>query len=555
MKKISPESKGIGVGLRTNHFPYITKNWPKMDWFEAVTENFMDTGGRPLAILEKVRAHYPIALHGTSLSIGSTDPLRPHYMKNYKALVERIDPFLVSDHLCWTCVEKEELHDLLPLPFTEEALKHVVEKVEKVQNFLGRQMILENVSSYITYKHSVIPEWEFLREVARRSGCGILLDINNVYVNSFNQKFDPLDFLKGIPGSKVRQFHLSGHTDMGKFLFDTHTGEIIDPVWKLYEKALELYGPVSTLIEWDTDIPEFSELNDRAVKARKIYNRFKNSRQDKAPAKPVKFPRHSSPFSLPELERRLKSWIKFEKKRPDLNLNEQAGDPGHERMHVYSGGYKARVYSSISDTYEAVLKVVGEDLFSDLSNEYAAKYPSKHYNLNYVGKFFPEFLKKHKILKKYPFLTELAELEWAMVGVFDAYGKDPFETASLAGLSMEDWAKVKFSFQDHIFSFRADWPVLDIWKARGSDAPAPKIKKKRQDILLFRVGTEVHTRVMAAAEHDLLNALRKGLSLGRACAKIRISDKDSALIKDWFQFWVSAGLITGCKLPRSLQTV
>ncbi len=240
MKKISPKSKGVGVGLRTNHFPYITKNWPKMDWFEAVTENFMDTGGRPLAILEKVRAHYPIALHGTSLSIGSTDPLRPHYMKNYKALVERIDPFLVSDHLCWTCVEKEELHDLLPLPFTEEALKHVVEKVEKVQNFLGRQMILENVSSYITYKHSVIPEWEFLREVARRSGCGILLDINNVYVNSFNQKFDPMDFLKGIPGSKVRQFHLAGHTDMGKFLFDTHTGEIIDPVWKLYEKALEL---------------------------------------------------------------------------------------------------------------------------------------------------------------------------------------------------------------------------------------------------------------------------------------------------------------------------
>ena len=169
MKKISPISKGIGVGLRTQHFPDITVNWPQMDWFEAVTENFMDSGGRPLSILEKVRAHYPVALHGTSLSIGSSDPLRPHYMKNFKALVERIDPFLVSDHLCWTSVEQEELHDLLPLPFTEEALNYVAEKVGQVQDFLGRQIILENVSSYVTYKHSVMSEWEFLRELDRKS--------------------------------------------------------------------------------------------------------------------------------------------------------------------------------------------------------------------------------------------------------------------------------------------------------------------------------------------------------------------------------------------------
>src|SRR3989338_98791 len=211
-------SKGIGLGLRSQHYPVITSEWPKVDWFEAISENYMDTGGRPLHILEQVVAHYPIGLHGTALSIGSTDPMNHHYLKRLKQLIQRIDPFIVSDHLGWSGTEGEQLHDLLPLPFTEEAVRHVVSRVKQVQEFLGRPILLENVSTYVTFRHSTMTEWEFLTEAAKRSGCGILLDVNNIYVNSVNHKFDPLEYIKAVPGSRVGQIHLAGHTDRGDFL-------------------------------------------------------------------------------------------------------------------------------------------------------------------------------------------------------------------------------------------------------------------------------------------------------------------------------------------------
>ena len=272
MPQISWPKLGCGVGLRTEHYESILRDWPRVDWYEAITENFMDSGGRPLYVLEEVRKHCPVALHGVSLSIGSVDSLNKQYLERLKNLVNRIDPAIVSDHLCWTGVDGEQLHDLLPLPYTEEALRHVSDRVHQVQDFLGRRILLENVSTYITYKHSTIPEWEFLTQIAKKSGCGILLDLNNVYVNAFNHKFDPMEFLNGIPGERVGQFHLAGHTDMGKFLFDTHSAPVIHPVWEMYREALRRYGPVSTLIEWDEDIPEFPRLFEELEKAREIFN-------------------------------------------------------------------------------------------------------------------------------------------------------------------------------------------------------------------------------------------------------------------------------------------
>jgi len=264
-------SLGCGVGLRSEHYDVISREWPRMDWFEAISENFMDSGGRPLHILEEIRRRYPVALHGVSLSIGSTDPLDQGYLKCLKALADRIDPAIVSDHLCWTGVEGENLHDLLPLPFTEEAIRHVAGRVQQVQEFLGRRILLENVSTYVTYKHSMMPEWEFLTAVAERSGCGILLDLNNIYVNAYNHQFDPSDYLRHIPGELVGQFHLAGHTDMGAYLFDTHSRPVIDQVWALYREALARWGAVTTLIEWDEDIPPFARLAEEAEEARAIY--------------------------------------------------------------------------------------------------------------------------------------------------------------------------------------------------------------------------------------------------------------------------------------------
>ncbi len=302
---------GCGVGLRTEHYDVITSEWsphlaaspkarpggqtdrctapplseprqvggwPAVDWFEAISENFMDSGGRPLHVLEQVRARYPVALHGVSLSIGSVDPLNQQYLTRLKALADRIGPAIVSDHLCWTGVEQENLHDLLPLPFTEEALSHIASRVQQVQEFLGRRILLENVSTYVTYQHSTMPEWEFLTQVAQRSGCGILLDLNNIYVNAYNHQFDPYEFLRNIPGELVGQFHLAGHTDMGSYLFDTHSRPVIDEVWALYREALTRWGPVTTLIEWDEDIPPFSYLAEEAAKARAICTEIVNQK-------------------------------------------------------------------------------------------------------------------------------------------------------------------------------------------------------------------------------------------------------------------------------------
>jgi len=242
-----------------------------MDWFEAISENFMDSGGRPLQILEAIRTRYPVALHGVALSIGSTDPLDARYLERLKVLVDRIEPAAVSDHLCWSGVEGDHLHDLLPLPCTEEAVRHVAERVQQVQSVLGRRILLENISTYVAYEHSTMPEWEFLTAVAERSGCGILLDLNNVYVNAYNHEFDPSAYLTHIPGDLVGQFHLAGHTDCGTYLFDTHSAQVTEAVWALYVEALRRWGPVSTMIEWDEDIPSFARLAEEAEKARGIY--------------------------------------------------------------------------------------------------------------------------------------------------------------------------------------------------------------------------------------------------------------------------------------------
>jgi len=262
---------GCGVGLRSEHYDVVTHEWPKMDWFEALSENYMDSEGKPIHILEQVRSRYPIALHGVSLSIGSVDPLNQRYLDRLKALVKRIDPFIVSDHLCWTGVDGENLHDLLPLPFTQESLQHIAHRVQQVQEHIGHQILLENVSTYMTFKHSTMSEWEFLKAVAQRSGCGILLDLNNIYVNAYNHQFDSYEYLRNIPGELIGQFHLAGHTDMGGYLFDTHSRPVIDQVWDMYRFALKQWGPVSTLLEWDEDIPEFERLSEEADKARAIY--------------------------------------------------------------------------------------------------------------------------------------------------------------------------------------------------------------------------------------------------------------------------------------------
>lgn len=259
---------GYGIGLRRSHYKVILEERPVADWFEIISENFMVAGGRPLEVLEQVRSNYPVVMHGVSLSIGSADPLNKTYLRDLAALAQRIEPAWISDHLCWTGVDGKNLHDLLPLPYTEETVKHCAARIQQVEDILGRRILLENISSYLQYRCSRMSEAEFVGALAEAADCALLLDLNNIYVNSVNHHFDPRRYLDALPAGRVAQFHLAGFRDCGSYLLDTHDHPVSDPVWELYDHAVRRFGALSTLIEWDDRIPPFVELAGVATIAR-----------------------------------------------------------------------------------------------------------------------------------------------------------------------------------------------------------------------------------------------------------------------------------------------
>ena len=270
----SPTDKpylGFGLGLRSEHHENILEQRPKqIDWLEIISENYMVDGGKPLYYLDAIRELYPMVMHGVSMSLGSTDPLNRDYLKRLKTLIKRVEPIWFSDHLCWTGVDQKNMHDLLPLPYTEEAINHLADRISEVQDFMGRQMLIENLSSYITYSSDAMTEWEFLSAIAEKADCYLLLDVNNIYVSSFNHQFDPIEYLDGIPPARVWQHHLAGHSNEGNLIIDTHDADIIDPVWAVYEEAARRLGPVSTMIERDGNIPALSSLISELEQARQI---------------------------------------------------------------------------------------------------------------------------------------------------------------------------------------------------------------------------------------------------------------------------------------------
>ena len=270
-----PELRGrLGLGLRSVHFETILARPADDLWFEAISENFMDSGGRPRAVLRAVAERYPVALHGVSLSIGSTDALDRAYLTSLKRLAAEVRPAWVSDHLCWTGVNGHNSHDLLPMPLTEGSLTHVADRVMAVQDFLGRPLILENPSTYLEFSASMMPEQEFLSRLAERTGCGLLLDVNNVHVSCFNHALDPLAYIDALPADHIVQMHLAGPSDCGTHLIDTHDAPVPDAVWPLYARAWERCGPVATLLEWDAKIPPFAELLAELAKARTVRERM-----------------------------------------------------------------------------------------------------------------------------------------------------------------------------------------------------------------------------------------------------------------------------------------
>jgi uncharacterized protein len=265
-----PPYLGFGLGLRPQHYTDILEGDPPIDWFEVISENYMVPGGQPLKMLDRIRARYPIVMHGVSLSIASTAPFNEDYLRDLKALAERAEPKFISDHLCWTGVHGVNLHDLLPIPYTEEALDHVASRVQHVQDYLGQAIALENVSSYVQFTHSEMSEWEFITELTKRTGCWLVFDVNNVFVSAFNHDFDAHEFIMNVPSDRIVQFHLAGHEHNMSHIVDTHDALVCDEVWDLYRTAIRRFGPVSTIIERDDNIPPLAEMVDELGKARAL---------------------------------------------------------------------------------------------------------------------------------------------------------------------------------------------------------------------------------------------------------------------------------------------
>jgi uncharacterized protein (UPF0276 family) len=278
---------GIGVGLRVPHYRHVLEKRPHMDFFEVISENFMVEGGKPLYHLDRALETYRIVQHGVSLSIGAPTPPRREYLDALKRLVDRTKTPWLSDHFCWSDTPGVNLHDLLPLPYTDEAVALVVERAKRVQDHVGVRLALENTSSYLTYSSSTMPEWEFISRIAEGADIGLMFDVNNVYVSAYNHGFDPYEFVRNIPHDRIVQIHLAGHTNLGKYIIDTHSGHVIDPVWDLYRETIELSGAVSTIIEWDDEIPDFAVLAGEAEKARGVRDSALRTRAERAAGHPV----------------------------------------------------------------------------------------------------------------------------------------------------------------------------------------------------------------------------------------------------------------------------
>jgi len=268
MKQIKPV--GAGIGLRSQHYAYILKNKPEVPWFEALTENYMGEGGMPLYYLEKIRQDYPITFHGVGMSLGSVDPLNMDYMKTLKYMIKRYQPLHISDHLSWVSFQKHYAHELLPFPYNEQTLQHLSDKISSAQDYLGQEILVENPSSYMNFKHSEINEWDFINQLAKQTGCKILLDVNNIYVSAFNTGLNAEDYIQNIDKQNISEIHLAGFEDRGSHLYDTHGKEVSQAVWLLYQKLIKLGGAIPSLIEWDSHIPEFSVLLEEVHKAQEI---------------------------------------------------------------------------------------------------------------------------------------------------------------------------------------------------------------------------------------------------------------------------------------------
>lgn len=538
---------GFGMGLRTKHYPDILDKWPEVDWFEVISENFMETDGRPRRILERVREHYPIVMHGVGLSIGSSDTIDMAYLQKLKALAEWLKPAWVSDHVCWTGINKVNSHDLLPMPYTEESLALIVDNIKRVQDYLGRTILLENPSTYLEFKASHIPEWEFIARMAEEADCGLLLDVNNVYVSCYNHRLDPKTYLDAIPTDRVVQIHLAGHENHGTHIVDTHSDHVVDRVWDLYSYAISRIGAVSTMVEWDENIPEFSVLKAEVEKAKAFAGRpitlqpeHNHNQREEHGASTIK----GYVNLLGAMQEAILS-ADMEKAKPEQWIRAKKDFAPDAQLNVYVKGYRYRLFDIVSEDYNATRYRLGDETMDRLLRSFVEETPSNYYNLSRYAQRFPDYIRDVVA----PDVYELARLEGILTEVFDEPETLPLSAEALSALDPEAFFTQKLPLRKACRLSTMDYATNAFYSAFHQEEKPKPSEKGEYFLAVFRHEDSVWRMELEKEEYQLLGYLKEGYSIGDALEKYLESDSVTnpegiiTNLQQWLARWVRNGLL------------
>jgi uncharacterized protein (UPF0276 family) len=533
---------GFGLGLRAKHMPHILEHKPAVDWFEIISENYMDTGGKPRRNITRVAEHYPIVMHGVSLSIGTVDPLNSEYLSKLKRLIDEVNPAWISDHLCWTGVAHKNTHDLLPMPYTEEALKHLVQRIREVQDYLERPIALENPSTYLEFKSSSMPEAEFIARMAQDSGCNLLLDVNNVYVTCYNHRLDAKTYLDSLPLDRVVQIHLSGHTNKGTHIIDTHDDHVVDEVWNLYKYVVNKAGRTpNTMIEWDDKIPEFSVLYAELEKARAAAKEAQNySLPDLAqPSVPYVVNENQSLTQQQETLQDAILLVEKQDSHPAEWIREKADFPAEKQLGVYVNAYRWRLFDVVAEDYPVLKAYLGEEKFNALINDFISALPPQHFNVARYAALLPAYQQTHTTYDA--FSGELCLLETAITQLADAEETEALTPEQLAGMTPEALMESRLYPRKALQLFAFSHLVNDYYKAVKEEVQLPAITQQPSFLAVFRHEDVVWRMDLEEKEYQLLSALYTGEKVGAALGAL--DESASANISKYFSRWMRNGLL------------
>jgi uncharacterized protein (UPF0276 family) len=515
LQRARARQPGVGVGLRVPHYRQFLEQRPAVGWLEVHTENYLGQSGWDWHVLQQLRRDYPVSLHGVGLGLGSAHGFSELHLERVRALVERVEPFLVSEHLSWGAVHDRNLNDLLPLTLNDAMLDLLAERVGRVQERLGRRILLENVSSYVRFRDDSMSEAEFMAALARRTGCALLLDVNNLYVNQCNHGEDALAAIAAIAPGSVGEIHLAGHLVTPGAVIDHHGAAVAPPVWELYRAALARFGSLPTLIEWDTDIPPLAELLGEARKAEAIAHAFSARPAGRADAAAVAMP--GAQPGIAALQHDFAAAL-FDPGAAAPLLAQLKDGSGEHGLALYRGNLTSTWDKTLAAAYPVLRQLVGAEFFSALARAYGMAHPSDDADLNRFGASFAQFIEQFEHLAEYPYMPDMARLEWALHRAHFAADAAGLGAGALGALAPEQLEAARFTLHPACTLLASQWAVVDLWRAHQADSGIgfPSEMAAASFALATRPHWKVELAPLSHAAHAALAVLSAGGSFGAA---------------------------------------